>query len=285
MIDQAESLRRKMKGRRKQARTIAIVSGKGGVGKSVISLNFAITLARHGKKVLVFDLDIGMGNIEFLAGMTTDLSIVDFFTHQYHLKDIITPGPCGIAIISGGSGLNEMVHLDRERIDFFIRQLHELLYEYDYILFDIGAGMDDERVHLLSAIDHIFVVVTPEITSIMDAYSAIKLIVQRMPHVNLHLIGNRMKNARENEEVLSRITKTMQRFLQYRGEIAGFIPEDRFIQQAVKQQIPFILYRPHSPGARKMQSLVENFLQKVGEGRTKKPASLLEKLQAYLLKR
>lgn len=289
MIDQAESLRRKMNMRRKRelAKTIAIVSGKGGVGKSVVSLNFAIALAQSGKKVLVFDLDIGMGNIELLAGITTEYSIVDFFTNHYRLQDIIARGPMGISIVSGGTGLNETIQLDRRRIDYFIQQLYELLREYDYVIFDIGAGIDDERVHFLGSIDHVFVIVTPEITSIMDAYSAIKYIVLRVPEVKLHLIGNRMKNARENEEVLTRIKKTMQHFLQYEGEIAGYLPEDGHIRTAVKKQIPFLLYKPHSPGARQMNRLVQQFLQnhEQGEDRAKEPESLLWKIKTYLIKR
>jgi len=124
MTDQAQSLRRKMKKKRQTAKTIAIVSGKGGVGKSIFSLNFAIALAQFGKKVLVFDLDIGMGNIELLAGVTTERSIVDFFKYHYPLKEIIARGPGGIRIISGGTGLNETIQLDREHIEFFIQQLY-----------------------------------------------------------------------------------------------------------------------------------------------------------------
>lgn len=288
MTDQAQSLRRKMKRKRQTAKTIAIVSGKGGVGKSIFSLNFAIALARFGKKVLVFDLDIGMGNIELLAGVTTERSIMDFFKYHYPLKEIIAPGPGGIQIISGGTGLNESIQLDRESIEFFIQQLYVLLEEYDYILFDIGAGMDDERVHFLSAIDHIFVIVTPEITSIMDAYSAIKYIVLKTRDVNLHLVGNRMKNARENEDVLGRIQKTMHHFLGCEGKIAGFIPEDKHIAIAVKKQIPFLMYNPLSSSARQMTQLVRLFLQHYENepvDMVKEPSSFLWKLQTYLLKR
>lgn len=293
MVDQAEKLRKKVQMQKKRqhiqnrAKTIAVISGKGGVGKSVFSLNFAVTLAQAGKKVLLFDLDIGMGNIELLAGVSTNRSIAHFFTEHYSLEEIITKGPGNISIISGGTGLNDFVKLDRLRVDYFIRELNELVKDFDYLLFDIGAGMDDERVHFLSTVDHAFVIVTPEITSIMDAYSAIKYVVLRIPDIKIHFIGNRMKNEKENRNVLGRINETMYRFLQRKGEIAGFIPEDHHIRSAVKKQVPYVLDKPNSPASKRMKQLVTDFLQEHEQGQElqKDPESLLFKLKTFLLKR
>ncbi|MCU9612085.1 MinD/ParA family protein [Caldibacillus lycopersici] len=289
MNDQAEKLRYRIKRQLngKNAKTIAFISGKGGVGKSNVSLNFSIALAQQGKRVLIFDLDIGMGNIDLLAGITPNKTIAHYFMEDCPLDRIIEEGPEGIHFIAGGSGLDQFVKLDKSRIEYLIKELHWLLYEYDYLVFDIGAGMDEGLVQFLAFVEHIFVVVTPEPTSIMDAYSAIKYLYLQSPNINIHLMGNRMKNDRENMETFERLLQAMDHFLQKDAEVIGFIPEDSQVVHAVKMQIPFIIFKPNAQASKKMKWLAYQFLLNYedDERAKKEPNQFIDKLRSILIGR
>ncbi|GAE91608.1 flagellar synthesis regulator FleN [Gracilibacillus boraciitolerans JCM 21714] len=165
MSDQAARLRQKITGLNSQyhAKTIAIVSGKGGVGKSNIALNFSLALANEGKKVLLFDLDIGMGNIDILLGKSSRYSIINMFENNLSIYDIIESGPNSLSYIAGGSGQDHIFYLDEERVNFFIEQLELLLTKYDYIIFDMGAGVTRETIHYILAVDECMLVTTPEL--------------------------------------------------------------------------------------------------------------------------
>lgn len=287
MNDQAEKLRQRMKRQMngKQAKTIAVISGKGGVGKSNFALNFSISLSKHRKKVLLFDLDIGMGNIDLLLGKSSEKTIAHFFTEDCTFDDIIQKNS-DIHYISGGYGLNEVVKLDNGRIDNLLRELYHVLYEYDYLIFDIGAGINDELVQLLASIENVIVVVTPEPTSIMDAYSTMKIIHLQVPDIHFFLLGNRMKNEKENREVLERLKRVMNSFLQKESEIIGFLPEDPTISSAVKHQIPFVLFKPNSNAARQINIVANNFLiQNEGIGQNPSEIHFIEKLKHFLLRK
>ncbi|MCF7621773.1 MULTISPECIES: AAA family ATPase [Bacillaceae] len=194
MKDQAENLRRRLEARQNQsmAKTIAILSGKGGVGKSNFSLNFSIALSQSGKKVLLFDMDIGMGNLDILIGEHSPCSIIDFFEKECRLKDIIMSGPGNISIITGGTGMTNLFSLDEDKYTRFNAEFSLLLANYDYILFDMGAGMTEDSMKFLLCVDELVVITTPEPTSIMDAYSAMKYIHSVNKEIPFFLVCNRV---------------------------------------------------------------------------------------------
>src|SRR5690625_1210755 len=140
--DQASKLRQTMRSRRanRQAKTIAVVSGKGGVGKSNFTLNFALKLIEQKKSVLIIDLDIGMGNIDILLGLQSKHSIVQMYENNLPIHDIIEVGPNSISYIAGGSGLSKLFDLDEVKLNYFLNQFNKISTEYDYIFFDMGAG-------------------------------------------------------------------------------------------------------------------------------------------------
>ena len=158
---------------------MAIVSGKGGVGKSNFALNFAISLKKKGHSVLLFDMDIGMGNIDILMGISSTHSIVDFFSKSVSLKELICKVPDSIDYISGGSGLAQLTKITEAQLQSFFDQFSKVLHDYDYVLLDMGAGMSEESLSFILSVDEVIVVTTPEPTSIMDAYAAMKYITVR----------------------------------------------------------------------------------------------------------
>jgi len=286
MHDQAEKLRLRMMrhAQQKEAKTLAVISGKGGVGKSNFSLNFSIALAKQGMKVLLFDMDIGMGNIDVLIGKNSNKNVVQFFHEQVPLQNIIEQGPAGLSYIAGGSGLNDFFRLNEERIEDFIREIRLLIYDYDFFVFDFGAGMDEETVRFLRAIDHVFVIITPDPTSIMNAYSAMKFLLMDHPHSQLYLVGNRMKNDKENEKILSKMNRALDVFLNKQGTILGYIPEDKAVEKAVQTQSPFLIGSPHSKASRHMLLLVRDFLENEGMEvvPNQEPVRFVRQLKAFL---
>lgn len=286
MSDQAEKLRNRIKRQMNgnPAKTIAIISGKGGVGKSNFALNFSISLSKHQKKVLLFDLDIGMGNIDLLLGKSAEKTIANFFTDDCSLDEIIQKTDY-IDYIAGGFGLNHVIKLSGGRVDNLLLELGHIVYEYDYLIFDIGAGITDELVQLLSSIENIVVVVTPEPTSIMDAYSTMKIISLHVPTVKFFLLGNRMKNEKENKQVMKRLQTVMNSFLNKDSVIIGFLPEDSSISLAVKKQIPFILYKPNSFASKQVQLITSFFLTANTFISIENERNFIEKLKHFLIRK
>ncbi len=280
MNDQARNLRARVRGERfnrKAAQTIAVISGKGGVGKSNIALNLSIMLSQHRKKVLLFDLDIGMGNIDILVGNQARYTIADYFLNDIPFEQIIQNGPEGLKYIAGGSGLEGAISFDNDRVNQLLDHIHTFFYDYDYFIFDMGAGISEDLVLFLSSVQDIIVVVTPEPTSIMDAYSAMKI---------FHLLGNRMKNEKESNAVLMRLQKAVYQFLQKDSNLIGFLPEDSIISTAVKRQIPFVLLNPKSYAAKQINIITQVFLStNLNESKIKNNTSFIEKLKIVLFRK
>src|SRR5699024_10894807 len=207
--DQARNLRREMGSTRnfREAKTIAFASGKGGAGKSNIALNFSLALLNHDKKVLLFDLDFGMGNLDILLGMETEATIVDMFKGHLPIHDIIQTGPGGLEYVAAGSGLNDIFTLEQDEKNHFFRQYEALIHLYDYIIFDMGAGATHDLLSFIMASDECIVVTTPEPTSITDAYGMIKHIVNNNPDLPISVIMNRAKSDKYGQQALERFRR------------------------------------------------------------------------------
>lgn len=261
MRDQAEDLRLKLRmtGRERASRTLAVVSGKGGVGKSNISLSFSISLVQKGYKVLLFDMDMGMGNLDILMGKTSEYSIVDFFEGTVSLKETIMMGPEGLMYIAGGSGLNHLVGLDESFVEKFTQELSSLFKEYDYVLFDMGAGVTEGSLKYILSVQEIVVITTPEPTSMTDAYAIMKHIHIMDATIPFYLVINRAESEKEGQLTYTRIAKVLKNFLKRDSVYLGMIPDDRTIQKAVRRQIPFILYNVKSPASKSLTGITERF--------------------------
>ncbi|KAB7708069.1 P-loop NTPase [Bacillus aerolatus] len=259
--DQAAALRKKLhRLSGKQAKTIAVVSGKGGVGKSNISMNFAIELTRNGKKVLIFDMDIGMGNIHVLTGQIAERSIADFFEKEAFLKDLIFTDGEGISYILGGSGLSRLVEWNSSHFNRWLSEVEELQRQYDYLLFDMGAGATKETLNILMAVDDIIVVTTPEPTSITDAYSMMKYIHSHGGESAFYLLCNRADSEKEGRDAVNRLQQAVQRFLQRETNQLGVLPENAVVRKAVAAQTPFLIAYPNTNVSWALQAAVKTYI-------------------------
>ncbi|MDQ0350640.1 flagellar biosynthesis protein FlhG [Alkalibacillus filiformis] len=245
-----------------QAHTIAVFSGKGGVGKSNFALNFSIGLSERGKKVLIFDLDIGMGNIDILLGLQPKHSISTMLEKNLQISDIIEEGTHNISYIAAGTGLNDFFHLDRDKYNYFMQQLQHVTNSFDYIIFDLGAGMSEEHLAFIQAADESIVVTTTEPTSITDAYAAIKRLIvhNTREDLKLSLLVNRATDEQEAQLAYSKLKTVVTKFLDHSLNFIGFIREDYTVVQAVKKQVPFYNFNEKSKAKKSMDNVVNTFM-------------------------
>ncbi|QHZ46819.1 MinD/ParA family protein [Bacillus sp. NSP9.1] len=288
-MDQAESLRKRMEERlfeppavyRKKAKTLAVISGKGGVGKSNLSLNTALALSEKGKNVLLIDLDVGMGNIDILIGRQSLYTMMDVLNQKMPFDRAVSTGPKGVRYIAGGTGLNTLFELSREKWSFFLQELSAVMGDFDHVLFDMGAGLSKDQLPFVLAADEILVVTTPEPTSIMDAYSAIKHLALTRQKLQMKVVVNRCTSQKDGISAFLRLSKTVNAFLQENLAYAGPIPEDSIVSKAVVEQVPFLMKNPRSKPSRAVyllaDSLLEDDNQDPGETR-----SFIDKLSSFL---
>jgi flagellar biosynthesis protein FlhG len=289
MRDQAESLRLRLNRRNEQSVTkaIAITSGKGGVGKSNVSLNFSIMLSKRGFRVLLLDMDIGMGNIDILLGQSSHATIIDLFYERFSLYELIKNGPENISFIAGGTGLANIFTMDEEKVDFFLTQLQLVSEQYDYLIFDMGAGISEDRLRLLKAVHEIFIVTTPEPTAMTDAYAMMKYVHMQEKNIPFYVIVNRAQTDQEGRDTLRRLKSVAKQFLNKDIIPLGVLPEDRSVYKAVVRQTPFLLFDPASKISRAMYMLTDRYLsaRAMDEERVQRSFNFFARLRHFLLER
>lgn len=286
MKDQAENLRRRLEARQNQsmAKTIAVLSGKGGVGNSNFSLNFSIALSQRGKKVLLFDLDIGIGNIDILIGENSPCSIIDFLEKECRLKDIIMSGPGNISVITGGTGMTNLFSLDEDKYTRFNEEFSLLLANYDYILFDMGAGITEDSVKFLLCVDEMVVITTPEPTSIMDAYSAMKYIHSVNKEIPFLLVCNRVFSSKDGKETINRLQNALVKFLGSEAVALGYLPDDRTVPKSVAKQMPFLLFDSEADVSKAIMDIASRYANhSIGEELTMQKSRFLQNMKRYFL--
>lgn len=261
-MDQAEQLRNiiKMADKPKHvARVITVTSGKGGVGKTSLSVNLALELKKIGKRVIILDADFGLANIEVMLGIRPKHNLADVIFHNKKIKEIITEGPNGIGFISAGSGVKELVNLDRNQIFNLTQTLSELDQLADVIIVDTGAGIADTVLEFVAASSEVLLVATPEPTSITDAYALLKTLNQKAEFVAnntaIKIVSNRVKNYKEGTAIYNKMKVVVDKFLNINMEYLGAIPEDVNVSKAVIQQKPLTLSYPSTVASVSIQKL------------------------------
>ncbi|MDG5470308.1 MinD/ParA family protein [Jeotgalibacillus sp. ET6] len=284
-MDQAQTLRNQMMIRNEPtAKTIAVVSGKGGVGKSNFSLNFSMELSSLGNRVLLMDMDIGMGNVHILLGQQPDQSILHYLQGSGSILDIVQKGPGNLSFISGGSGLNQLVEWHDIEIQRFLDGFELLQKNYDYLLFDMGAGASVNGLEMIMAADDVIVVTTPEPTSIMDAYSMMKFIYMKNAEKNFSILCNRVMDSKEGKLAMDRLKLAMERFLHKEVKFLGSIPEDPNVRKSVTNQVPFVTEYPATAASKQMKKIVSLYMDE-GQEVQAAPNRFVQRLAKLFSKR
>lgn len=261
-MDQAEQLRNIIKKQNRKehlARVMTVTSGKGGVGKSNISVNLAIQLSRLNKRVIILDADFGLANVEVMLGIRPQYNLADMMFRGKDLKDIISPGPEKIGFISGGSGLRELTNLDRDQIQSLVHMMYELDNLADVVIIDTGAGISSTVIDLVLASSEVLLVATPEPTSITDAYALLKTLCRHEEFyrnaVKIHMIANRARGYQEGKELYDKLGSVVEKFLQLQMDYLGHIPYDDKLPKSVMRQKPVTVAYPDAVSSRAMLDL------------------------------
>ncbi|MEZ0537785.1 MinD/ParA family protein [Caldicellulosiruptoraceae bacterium PP1] len=266
---------------KQKAKVISVTSGKGGVGKSNISVNLALALIELNKKVLIIDADLGLSNIEVLIGNSPKWNLREVIYGEKDISEIIEEGPNGLKFISGGSGLIDLAQIDQEKIQELIKCFEMIDNSFDFIIIDTGAGISNNVLSFVLAADQVIVVTLPEPTAITDGYAIIKAIINKMPEKEISLIINRVQNQQEAIEVHQRLNNVIKRFLQKDVEYLGYIEHNDIVSKAVLYQTPVILYNPKCDVSRQ----VRNIASKISGNINNEEVGGIKRLLNILLKK
>ena len=234
---------------------ITIASGKGGVGKTNVTVNLATALAQQGLRTIVFDADLGTANADVLCGLDPKENIEAVVAGRRTLREIMITGPGGFELIPGSSGGSELAALSPDRRNSLLRQLGELESEADVLLIDVAAGVGSDVMGFASAADALIVVATPEPTSVTDAYAFIKSIRRHAPERVPDLLINASDSEEEAREVHQRMDRACRQFLDFGLPLAGIVPRDDAVRRAVKARLPYVILEPTSAPSCSIQRL------------------------------
>jgi len=238
-------------------RTIAITSGKGGVGKTNITINLACMLARMDKKTLVLDADTGLANIDIILGLTPKYNLHHVLTGERRLSEVIVAGPSGVKILPSASGIQEMADLSRGQKLTLLEDLNSIKSDLDFMLIDTAAGIANNVMYFNMAAREIIVVTSPEPTSLTDAYALIKVLYQRYAKKRFRVLINMVSSASEANNVFLRLSHATDHFLNLNIEFMGYILHDKKLQEAVRMQRAFVELFPDSQASLCVKKVAE----------------------------
>ncbi|NLZ82643.1 MAG: MinD/ParA family protein [Clostridiales bacterium] len=268
-MDQAEKLRELVKANnvpKLSARVITVTSGKGGVGKSSISLNLAIALTHEGNRVVIIDGDFGLANVEVMLGIHPTHNLSDLIYRNKNVSEIITKGPEGIGFISGGSGIQEMNDLTKDQIMYILQNLAELDKLADIILIDTGAGITNSVLEFVAASSEVLLVTTPEPTSITDAYALLKTLNRKsgfdIKDITIRMIANRVSSEEEGLDLYKKLNTVAARFLHLEMDYLGAVMQETNVSKAVMHQKPAIMLYPNIQFSKKIKTFAQVLCEK-----------------------
>ncbi len=268
MLDQAAKLRQMAENneindvpKERNTKIFTITSGKGGVGKSNIVVNMGIALSKLGKKVMIFDADLGMGNDDVLLGCIPKYNVFDIIFSGKEIQDVLIEGPYGIKLLPGGSGLSKVDDLTEVQRKMFLKKL-EGIEGFDYILIDTGAGINRSVLGFIACSDELLIVTTPEPTALTDAYSLLKAVNHFKIKNTAKVIVNRVLDDKEGKNTFLKFNGAAEKFLGVKLFHLGNVTDDKKLSQAVRMQKPLLIAYPNSDAAKDIEN-VANTLQGV----------------------
>lgn len=261
MGDQAEALRRMVNRKtRSKPRVIAVTSGKGGVGKTNVSVNLALKLVQSGYKVVLFDADLGLANVDIVLGLAPAFTLADVLKGNKSVEEIMIDGPLGLKVLPGGSGVYDLANLSQWRLQEFINALMVLERNFDFVIIDTGAGLHKTVLSFVLSVEEVLVVTTPEPTALTDAYGMIKVIKQQNPNTSVSIIANMVSSPSDGDGVARKLNLVLKQFMNCKVGYAGCVMLDDSVSRSVVEQSPFVLSYPSSLASRSIDKIAQYLL-------------------------
>ena len=262
-MDQTATLRQAVavKAPGRIVRVVAVTSGKGGVGKTNVTANLAVALAHLGRRVMVLDADLGLGNLDVLLGVTPSFSLADVLSGQRRLREVLVPGPGGITVLPAGSGFQNLTALSDHQIRELQSEMDELQEETDILLIDTGAGIGRNVTSFATMAQDIIVVAAPEPTSLTDAYALMKVLSTQYGERRFRLLVSMTRTPTDGQDVYRKLSLVAERFLHISINFLGSIPFDPRLAEAVCQQRPLVELYPQSKAAQAFLGLAHDLAE------------------------
>lgn len=276
-MDQAEKLRNIVKSQeaaiKSKAKMITVTSGKGGVGKSSVSVNLAVQFRKMGYKVFIFDADFGLANVEVMFGAIPRYNLSDVIFHGKQIEEIIVDGPMDIKFVSGGSGISELSNITLENARFLASKLVKLEDMADIIIVDTGAGISEVVMEFVKSSREVILVTTPEPTSITDSYALLKALSKSpdydSKHTTVNVVSNKVDNQAEGKQVYNKLSVVSEKFLNVNLNFLGYIPSDSNLMKAVMQQKPVSMVYENSKASLAFKRIAEELVKEDSSGKGK----------------
>ncbi len=236
---------------------IAVTGGKGGVGKTNISVNLSVALAQLGRRVVLLDADLGLANVDVLLGIQARHTLADVLAGQCQLRDVLVAGPAGIRIVPASSGVPQMAGLSTQEHAALIHEFSDLGGQMDVLVVDTAAGISDTVVSFVRASQEVLVVVCDEPSSITDAYALIKLLNTEHKLFRFRVVANMTRSNQEGQHLFNKLNKVCERYLDVSLQYAGHVPFDEQVRKAVQRQTALLEFSPRCKAAQALRSLAQ----------------------------
>lgn len=239
------------------ARVIAITSGKGGVGKTTVSINLCLALQQLGYRVCLIDVDLGTANVEFLLNLNAPYNIGHLLNGELSLKEILVEGPEGLSILPGASGLEKLANLNEWQFTRLVNSFNIIDKNYDLVILDTGAGISTNVTNFLMAADEILLVTNPDPHAVLDAYALIKTVSRLREKLNIKLVVNRIGKPGDEARVKLNLLNTCRSYLDQPIEFLGSIPESKTVAASIREMMPFIIHHRDSAAAASLYNIAQ----------------------------
>ncbi len=240
--------------------TIAITSGKGGVGKTSVSANLAAGLAATGERTVVFDADLQLANLDIALGIKPEYNLQHVVAGEKTLEEIVTEGPGGVRAISGASAVPSLMRAGPKKLGLFFSQLNRLEKSTDILIFDCAAGLDNRVVSFLKLSQEVIIVVSPDPTSMTDAYATVKVIARRQPDARIHVLFN-MASYEEGVRLFSLFEKICWTYLKRKVEYLGSVEYDRRAALCTRKRELYSVTDPEGKAGRDIRAIAQTVRQ------------------------
>lgn len=274
MVEKSATAQEKQ-GQPSKVKVVSIASGKGGVGKSSLCVNMAIALSNLGYKVLVVDADFGLANVDIMLGVSAKYNLGHFLRKERSIQEIIQEGHNGVRFISGGSGVFELLQMDELQLKGIMADLIGLNDPADVVLFDVGAGINDNVLHLIESSTDTIIVTTPEPTAILDAYALVKTMDKELEQTNIQLIMNKCETRKEGQMAIDGFLQVIKKHLSLEIKPLGSVLYDHDVTASIKSQTPVMISHPKGMTSRDISGITKSLMNVPTENSTKSKLSRL----------